>query len=88
MALICLKLSSGAKKKKNRTPKQKFLKKCHVEGRNEIWPKNDEPLTESHMLTHVQLNSSTNLSETEFWHKEKRALKQKLKKMQFRRSKR
>ena len=69
-ALICLKLNSGAKKK--RLPKRKFLKKCHVGGRNDgIWPKNDQPLTESYLLTHFQSKSCTTLSETEFWHKKK-----------------
>ena len=33
-----------------------------------IWPKNDEPLIESNLLTHFQSKSCTNLSETEFWH--------------------
>ena len=38
---------------------------------------NDEPLTESNMLTPFESKSCTNLSETEFWHKKKRELKQK-----------
>ena len=54
---------------KKRPPKQKkFQKKCHFGSRNDgIWPKNDEPLTESYLLTHSQLKSCTNLREYEFW---------------------
>ena len=71
VALICLKLNSGVKQKK-RPPKRKFWKKCHFGSRNDgIWPKNDEPLTESYLLTHFQMKSFTNLSKTEFWHKKK-----------------
>ena len=60
------------KKKKKRPPKRKFWKKCHFGGRNDgIWPKKDEPLPESYLLTHFQSKSCTNFSETEFWLKKK-----------------
>ena len=65
--------------KKIRTPKQKFSKKCHFGGRNDgIWPKNDEPLSESYLFTHFQSKSWTNLSETEFWHKKKTSIDTKI----------
>ena len=70
VALICLKLNSGAKKK--RPPKRKFFKKCRFGGRNDgFWPKNDDPLIEAYLLTHFQSKSCTNLSKTKFWHKKK-----------------
>ena len=57
-------------KRKNDHQNENLKKKCHVRGRNDgIWLKNDEPLTESDLLTHFQSKSCTNLSETEFWHK-------------------
>ena len=67
-ALICLKLNSGTKKQ--RPPKQKFWKKMLFR-RLKRWnlAENDEPHTESYLLTHFQSKSCTNLSETEFWHK-------------------
>ena len=79
--LICLKLNSSAKRKKT-TTETKILKTCHFGGRNDgIWPKNDEPLTESYLLTHLQSESCTNLCELEFWRKKtSRAPKWKLKK--------
>ena len=43
-----------------------------------FWPKNDEPLLESYLLTHFQLKSCTNLSETEFWHKKKTSTETKI----------
>ena len=64
--------------KTKRLPKWKWWKKYHFGGRNDgIWPKNDEPLMESYLLTHFQSISCTNLSETEFWHTKKWAPKQK-----------
>ena len=49
---------------------QKFSKKCSFGGWNDgIWPKNDEPLPESYLLTHFQSKSCTNFGEIEFWHK-------------------
>ena len=73
-------------RKKKTTTVTKILKKWHFASRNDgIWPKNDEPLTESNLLTHFQLKNCTNLSETEFWPKKKRAPKRKfLKKCNFR----
>ena len=67
VALICLKLNSGAKNKT--TTETKILKKNAIsEAENDgIWPKNDEPLTESYLLTQFQSKRCTNLSETEFW---------------------
>ena len=56
--------------KKNNHRNEYFRKKSCFAGRNEgIWPKNDEPLTVSYLLTHFKSKSWTNLSETEFWHK-------------------
>ena len=43
-----------------------------------IWPKNDEPLTESYLLTHFQSKSCTNLSKTEFWHTKKMSTETKI----------
>ena len=62
-----------------------FFKKCRFAGLNDgIWPKNDEPLTGSYLLTHFKSKSCTNLSETKFWHKKKRAPKRKfIKKCHF-----
>ena len=75
--LISLKLNSGDKKKT--TTETIIFIKIHFGGRNDgIWPKNDEPLTESYLLTHFQLKSFTNLSNTEFWHKKKQAPKRKV----------
>ena len=52
----------------------KFWEKCHFGGRNDrIWPKNDEPLTESDLLTYFQSKSCTNLFELEFWRKKNKA---------------
>ena len=60
------------RRKKKRPPKRKFWKKCHFGGWNDgIWPKKDEPLTESYLLTHFQSKSCTNLSESRFWRKKK-----------------
>ena len=51
-----------------------IYKEYHFGGRNDgIWPKNNEPLTKSNLLTHFQSKSCTNLSETEFLHNKKRA---------------
>ena len=59
-------------RKKKKTTETKILKKMPFGGQNDgIWPKNDKPLTESHLLTHFQSKSCTNLSETEFWQKKK-----------------
>ena len=77
VALICLKLNSGAKKK--RPPKRKFFKKCRFGGRNDgFWPKNDDPLLESYLLTHFQSKSCTNLNKTKFWHKKKSSTETKI----------
>ena len=77
VALICLKLNSCAKKKTN--TETKFKKKCHFGSKNDgIWPKNDEPLTGSYLLTHFQSKSWTNWSETKFWHKEKTSIERKI----------
>ena len=66
------------RRKKKTNTETKFWGKCHFGGRNDgIWPKNDEPLMESNLLTHFQSKNCTNLSETEFWHQKKRAPKQK-----------
>ena len=41
--------------KKKMNTETKFWEKCHFGGRNDgIWPKNDEPLTKSYLLTHFQ----------------------------------
>ena len=69
---ICTNLpqTEFCRKRKNDHRNENLKKKCHVGGRNDgIWLKNDEPLTESNLLTHFQSKSCTNLSETEFWHK-------------------
>ena len=64
--------------KKNNHRNEYFQKTSCFAGRNDgIWPKNDEPLTGSYLLTHFKSKSWTNLSETEFWHKKKRAPKRK-----------
>ena len=78
--LISLKLNSGDKKKT--TTETIIFIKIHFGGRNDgIWPKNDEPLTESYLLTHFQSKICTNLCELEFWRKKKsRAPKQKFSK--------
>ena len=63
--LISLKLNCGDKKKT--TTETIIFIKIHFGGRNDgIWPKNDEPLTESYLLNHFQSKSCTNLSKTEF----------------------
>ena len=74
-----------AQKKKTTTEMKIFFKKCRFAGLNDgIWPKNDEPLTGSYLLTHFKSKSCTNLSETKFWHKKKRAPKRKfIKKCHF-----
>ena len=59
------------------TAETKIFKKMQFRRPDAILPKNDKPLSESHLLTHAQLKSCTNLSETEFWHKEKQAPKRK-----------
>ena len=65
-----------AQKKQSRAPKRKFWKKCYFEGRNDgIWRKNDEPPWESWLLTHFHFKSFTNLRESKFRRKKKRALK-------------
>ena len=70
--LISLKLNSGDKKKT--TTETIIFIKIHFGGRNDgIWPKNDEPLTESYLLTHFQSKICTNLCELEFWRKKKKA---------------
>ena len=55
-------------------------------GRNfGFWPKNDEPLLESYLLTHFQLKICTNLSETKFWNTKKMSTETKIfKKCHFR----
>ena len=70
VALVCLKLNSGAKKKK--TTETKIFKKMPFP-RPKRWnlAEKDEPLTESYLFTHFQSKSCTNLSKTEFWHKKK-----------------
>ena len=76
---ICTNLPQTEFCRKKRPPKQKLKKKCHIRGRNDgIWLKNDEPLTESNLLTHFQSKSCTNLSETKFRHKKWRAPKWKI----------
>ena len=60
------------RKKQNDWRNKNLNKKCHVGGRNDgIWPKNDEPLTESYLLTLFQSKRCTNISKTEFWHTKK-----------------
>ena len=60
-------------------------KKFHFGGRNNIiWLNNEEPPTKSCSFNHLQLKSYINLCKSEFWHKIKRARKQKfLKKFNF-----
>ena len=67
-------------RKKKTTNETKIFKiKCHFGVRNDgIWLKNNEPLTESYLLTHFQSISCTNLSETEFWHKQKTSTETKI----------
>ena len=67
------------RKKKTTTEKKIFKKKCHFGVRNDgIWLKNNEPLTESYLLTHFPSISCTNLNKTEFWHKQKTSTETKI----------
>ena len=55
-----------------KTPKWKFLKKCHFEARNDgIGPKNKLPPMQPCSLTHFESKSYTNLHKSKFWHKNK-----------------
>ena len=68
------------------TTETKTLKKIPFR-RPKRWnlAKNDEPLTESYLLTHFQSKSCTNLSETEFWRTKKTSTETKIfKKYNFR----